>query len=117
MNCNWCSRNSKFLARLLKTVDGEREEPRSRLEIGRIVPIYESAGQGSLTPAWFRRIIHTVLENLAPEVPDPIPAVVRKQLSLIASREALWRVHWPDAGESLAGFAILAYAGAHSADL
>ena len=27
------------------------------LEIGRIVPIYETAGQGSLTPRWFRRTI------------------------------------------------------------
>ena len=27
------------------------------LEIGRIVPIYESTGQGKLTPRWFRRVI------------------------------------------------------------
>jgi len=71
------------------------------LEIGRIVPIYETAGQGSLTPRWFRRIIRKVLENLAPELPDPIPAVVRNHLALIPPREALWRVHWPEAGESL----------------
>src|SRR6478672_1899602 len=32
------------------------------LEIGRIVPIYESAGQGRLTSRWFRRIIHGALE-------------------------------------------------------
>jgi ATP-dependent DNA helicase RecG len=70
------------------------------LEIGRIVPIYESAGQGRLTPRWFRRIIHTALENLPPETPDPIPQAVRKRLSLISPREALWRVHWPPPGES-----------------
>jgi len=71
------------------------------LEIGRIVPIYETAGQGSLTPRWFRRIVRATLENLAPELPDPIPAVVRTRLALIPPREALWRVHWPEAGESL----------------
>src|SRR5450432_1390953 len=71
------------------------------LEIGRIVPIYETAGQGSLTPRWFRRIIRSTLENLTPELPDPIPAVVRNHLALIPPREALWRVHWPEAGESL----------------
>lgn len=71
------------------------------LEIGRIVPIYETAGQGNLTPRWFRRIIRNVLDNLGPELPDPIPAAVRNHLSLISSREALWRVHWPEAGESL----------------
>src|SRR5207249_4385219 len=38
------------------------------LEIGRIVPIYESAGQGRLTARWFRRIIYSALENLPPEL-------------------------------------------------
>ncbi|MGA9528280.1 MAG: ATP-dependent DNA helicase RecG [Terriglobales bacterium] len=72
------------------------------LEIGRIVPIYESTGQGKLTPRWFRRIIRTVLENLGPELPDAIPAAVRAHLSLISLRQALWQVHWPEAGESFA---------------
>jgi len=70
------------------------------LEVGRIVPIYESAGQGRLTSRWFRRIIHTALENLPPEIHDSIPAVVRGRLSLIPPRQALWKVHWPEPGES-----------------
>jgi len=69
------------------------------LEIGRIVPIYEAAGK--LTSRWFRRIIHTALENLTPDFPEPIPSAVRRRLSLIPPREALEKVHWPDAGESL----------------
>jgi ATP-dependent DNA helicase RecG len=80
--------------------DGGDPKAASSLEVGRIVPIYESAGQGRLTPRWFRRIINTALENLPPELPDPVPAVVRRRMSLIAPREALWRVHWPDPGES-----------------
>jgi ATP-dependent DNA helicase RecG len=72
------------------------------LEVGRIIPIYESAGQGRLTPRWFRRIIRTALEGLPPELPDPIPEAVRTRLNLISPREALWNVHWPDAGESFA---------------
>ena len=71
------------------------------LEIGRIVPIYESAGQGRLTSRWFRRIIHAALENLTPQSPEGIPAAVRKRLNLLPPRDALWRVHWPEAGESL----------------
>jgi len=70
------------------------------LEIGRIVPIYESTGQGKLTPRWFRRIIRWTLESLNPDLPDPIPAAVRAHLSLTSPRAALWKVHWPDAGES-----------------
>ena len=82
--------------------EGDDGEPNleSSLEIGRIIPIYESAGQGKLTARWFRRVIRTALENLPPELPDPIPALVRQHLSLIPPREALWKVHWPEAGES-----------------
>jgi len=68
------------------------------LEIGRIVPIYESIGQ--LTPRFFRRIIRTALDDLNPGLPEPIPAAVRSRLGLISPREALWNVHWPEPGES-----------------
>ena len=71
------------------------------LEIGRIVPIYEATGQGRLTSRWFRRIIHTALENLPPDLPDAIPSMVRGHLNLASPREALWKVHWPDPGESI----------------
>jgi ATP-dependent DNA helicase RecG len=70
------------------------------LEIGRIVPIYESAGHGKLTPRWFRRVIHAALQDLSPEVADSIPEPVRRRMQLISAREALWKVHWPDPGES-----------------
>jgi ATP-dependent DNA helicase RecG len=80
--------------------DEAEKKAAASLEIGRIVPIYESTGQGKLTPRWFRRIIRWTLENLNPNVPDPIPAAVRGRLSLVSPREAWWKVHWPDAGES-----------------
>src|SRR5277367_420767 len=80
--------------------DEAEKKAAASLEIGRIVPIYESTGQGKLTPRWFRRIIRWTLENLNPDQPDPVPAAVRAHLSLVSPREALWRVHWPEAGES-----------------
>src|SRR5271169_2881526 len=82
--------------------DEAEKKAAASLEIGRIVPIYESTGQGKLTPRWFRRIIRGALENLSPDLPDPIPAAVRAHLSLVSPREALFKVHWPDAGESFA---------------
>ncbi|MGZ3689472.1 MAG: DEAD/DEAH box helicase, partial [Bdellovibrionota bacterium] len=69
------------------------------LEIGRIVPIYEATGK--LTSRWFRRIIHSALENLTPEIPEPVPAAVRSRMSLVPPRQALKQVHWPDPGESV----------------
>jgi ATP-dependent DNA helicase RecG len=68
------------------------------LEIGRIVPIYEAIGR--LTPRWFRRAIRTALDNLTPDLPEPIPAAVRAHLGLISPQAALWNVHWPEPGES-----------------
>jgi ATP-dependent DNA helicase RecG len=72
------------------------------LEVGRIVPIYESAGQGRLTARWFRRIIRSALQSMPQSMPDPIPAAVRSRMCLISPVEALWKVHWPDEGESIA---------------
>src|SRR5439155_1594959 len=80
--------------------DGTEQKAAASLEVGRIVPIYESAGQGRLTSRWFRRIIHAALENLSPELPDAIPTIARRHLSLISPRDAIWKLHWPEAGES-----------------
>ena len=81
------------------TSDAAERNLAASLEVGRIVPIYEAAGQGRLTSRWFRKVIHGLLENL-PELSDPIPAAVRRHMSLIAPTEALRRVHWPEPGES-----------------
>ena len=81
--------------------ENPEEAAKQSLEVGRIVPIYESAGQGKLTPRWFRRIIRTALDNIAPDVADPIPAKVRERMGLISPYEAFRFVHWPDEGESL----------------
>jgi ATP-dependent DNA helicase RecG len=79
---------------------GAEKKAAESLEIGRIVPIYESAGQGKLTPRWFRRAIRTALDNLTPDLPEAIPAIVRSRLGLVSPRAAFWNVHWPEPGES-----------------
>ena len=78
--------------------NGAEKKAAESLEIGRIVPIYEAIGR--LTPRWFRRTIRTALDDLTPDLPEPIPAAVRAHLGLISPRAALWNVHWPDPGES-----------------
>jgi ATP-dependent DNA helicase RecG len=81
--------------------DGD-DKTAASLEVGRIVPIYESAGQGRVTARWFRRVIRTALDDLTPDLAETIPTAVRERLALVSPREALWKVHWPEAGESLA---------------
>jgi ATP-dependent DNA helicase RecG len=80
--------------------DAADDKAAASLEVGRIVPIYESAGQGRVTARWFRRVIRMALEDLTPEITEAIPAAVRERLALVSPREALWKVHWPEAGES-----------------
>jgi ATP-dependent DNA helicase RecG len=80
--------------------DPADQKAAASLEVGRIVPIYESAGQGKVTARWFRRIIRTALENMPAELPEAIPAAVRSRMALLSPHEALWKVHWPEAGES-----------------
>ena len=82
--------------------DEADDKAAASLEVGRIVPIYESAGQGRVTARWFRRVIRRALEDLTPDLAETIPTAVRERLALISEREALWKVHWPEAGESLA---------------
>jgi ATP-dependent DNA helicase RecG len=87
---------------ILGDADGNADQQTAdSLEIGRIVPIYESAGQGRLTPRWFRRIIRKALEDLTPDLPEGIPSSIRQRLNLVPTREALWKVHWPAEGESI----------------
>jgi ATP-dependent DNA helicase RecG len=80
--------------------DAADDKAAASLEVGRIVPIYESAGQGRVTARCFRRVIRTALDDLTPELAETIPAAVRERLALVSPREALWKVHWPEPGES-----------------
>jgi ATP-dependent DNA helicase RecG len=68
------------------------------LEIGRIVPIYESAAYGRLSPRWFRRVVRRALEDLTPDLPDGIPRAIRQRLDLVPRREAFRLVHFPEPG-------------------
>jgi ATP-dependent DNA helicase RecG len=81
-------------------VEGEVSPPPESLEIGRIVPIYHSAGDGTLTSRWFRRIVYNALENLATEIPDGLPPVLCRRLNLLDRRRAFHDVHFPPVGES-----------------
>ena len=70
------------------------------LEVGRIVPIYESAAGAKLTSRWFRRTIHGALRDLAPDIPDGVPAALVQRLGLIDRRTAFEHTHFPQPGES-----------------
>jgi ATP-dependent DNA helicase RecG len=66
---------------------------------GRIVPIYEKTGQ--LTAKMQRSLVHQALQQLPPDVPDPLPASVRRRQQLMDRAPALHEVHFPPAGASI----------------
>jgi ATP-dependent DNA helicase RecG len=87
--------------------DLEGEDPKEfeSVEVGRIVPIYESAANGKLTSRWFRRIIYGALQNLTSDIPDGIPEFLCRRLNLMDRRRAFQDVHFPQAGEVFADLA------------
>ncbi len=83
--------------------DGDESQSEfDSLEVGRIVPIYESAAGNKLTSRWFRRIIHGALQNLGREIADGIPQALCDRLGLLDRRTAFTQAHFPEAGESFA---------------
>lgn len=76
------------------------------LEVGRIVPVYESLGGttawgAKLTSRWLRRVIWTLLQELQDEpahVQETLPCAILKRLELPNRLGALQSVHFPQAG-------------------
>ena len=78
-------------------------DPEDSLEMGRIVPVYESLGGSDrwgkkLTSKWMRRVVWSVFEQLNSESVETLPAAMLKRLHLPSRMEALRAVHFPEAG-------------------
>jgi ATP-dependent DNA helicase RecG len=79
------------------------------LEMGRIVPVYESLGAktawgAKLTSRWTRRILWTIFKDLVESpvaAPETLPTRLRERLQLPARVEALRDLHFPTAGTSM----------------
>ncbi len=69
------------------------------LEVGRVVPIYESLGK--LGPRVLRRLIATALSALDDRIPDTLPASVRRKNRLLERSTALRLTHFPDQNQPL----------------
>lgn len=69
------------------------------LETGRVVPIYEALGRTG--PRVIRRLMATALEMLGGQIPDSLPASVRRKTKLLECATALRQTHFPHADQSL----------------
>ena len=84
---------------ILKQDEPGEEGDDETLHTGRIVPVYEKTG--TLTTKMQRVLVHRALEQLPPDVPDPLPGDVRARQQLVERRQALFDVHFPPAGAGL----------------
>jgi ATP-dependent DNA helicase RecG len=86
-------------------------DPEDSLEIGRIVPVYESLGGttpwgAKLTSKWMRRVVWSIFEELdrsasqrvSESAVETLPAALLQRLGLPSRMEALRAVHFPEAG-------------------
>ncbi len=69
------------------------------LEVGRVVPIYESVGR--MGPRALRHLVWTALASLDGEIPDCLPASVRRKNKLVDRVTALHQTHFPDNDQRL----------------
>jgi ATP-dependent DNA helicase RecG len=69
------------------------------MHTGRIVPVYEKTG--TLTAKMQRVLVYEALHHLPDEIPDPIPAAVRRRQQLVDRRSALLQVHFPAEGTNV----------------
>jgi ATP-dependent DNA helicase RecG len=81
---------------VIPTSTDHGEDPQDRLlEVGRIVPIYESLGGPKLGPRWVRRIMFRLLADLGQNIPETLPAALVEKLELPSRATALHEVHFP----------------------
>jgi len=81
----------------------ETERGGPSLEVGRVVPIYESIGR--MGPRVLRHLTWNALEGVDTEVPDGLPASVRERNHLLDRAMALRQTHFPDSTQPVEALA------------
>jgi ATP-dependent DNA helicase RecG len=72
---------------------------RNSLEVGRVVPIYESLGK--LGPRVLRRLISAALGAVGDQIPDHLPPSVLRKNKLMEGARAVRLTHFPEKHENL----------------
>jgi ATP-dependent DNA helicase RecG len=75
-----------------------RFDPGASLEMGRIVPVYESLGGAKLNTRWLRRVVWNLLAELEGNMPETLPKGLLQRLGLPGREAALRGVHFPPVG-------------------
>jgi ATP-dependent DNA helicase RecG len=89
------SRGFKMIQPQFEILPDAKEEL-SSLEMGRIVPIYESLGGPKLGARWVRRTLFGLLGELRGRIPETLPAKLLERLGMPSRDMSLQQVHFAD---------------------
>ena len=92
----------KMIQPQIEVLPGPNDAETAMLEVGRIVPVYESLGGSRLSSRWLRRVIHNILEAPGPRVAETIPSILCERMQIPDRATALREVHFPAQGTKLA---------------
>ncbi len=91
----------KMIQPQIEILPGPNDPETAMLEVGRIVPVYESLGGARLSSRWLRRVIHTILEAPGPRAAETIPSILCERMQIPDRAQALREVHFPPQGTKL----------------
>ncbi len=89
----------QYLGRLV--LNNPEWEPldEEQLSTKRIVPVYPLTAK--ITQRWMRRLMHQVVTQWAPRMPDPLPLEIREAAGLPDLATALQQIHFPTSWDDL----------------
>jgi ATP-dependent DNA helicase RecG len=91
----------KMIQPQIEVLPGPDEPEATLLEVGRIVPVYESLGGAQLSSRWLRRVLYRLLADLGDTVPETLPAEFCERMELPSRLVALRDAHFPPPGTAL----------------
>ncbi|MHB8302609.1 MAG: ATP-dependent DNA helicase RecG [Acidobacteriaceae bacterium] len=91
----------KMVQPQIEVLPADKNAEAAMLEVGRIVPVYESLGGAQLSSRWLRRVIHRLLEEIGDSLAATLPTELCERMQLPSRAEALRQVHFPPAGTGL----------------
>jgi len=89
----------QYLGRLVMNSPEWEPLSKKQLHTNRIVPVYPLTKD--ITQKWLRGVIHDIVEEYSPHLPDPLPENIRTNHSLSGLSDAIREIHFPDSDQSL----------------
>lgn len=104
------ARGFKMIQPQIEVLPDNPDDEARMLEVGRIVPVYESLGGSRFSSRWIRRVQNFLLEELRGRFPETLPRAMIERLGLPGREEALRFAHFPPVGTPMSDLQGLATA-------